>query len=443
MVIGNRSPSIAPFLASIALGGILIFLTQRMKNRGNKGSLSESDKTDLSYMGEAAVTTSKRAGPIIDKVQNFARPILTQCKSWPWTAGYLLSTTIYFISMLISEGFTHPLDNPGFGPSAVGLSTFGINNPALIIYRMEHFRLISSSFLCSGVTTYLFMAYTLYKTGVEGAMANYNHPHWHFPLVASMLSCAINLLYACIGNGASASSLSLALGLNAFSSAMRRQSDAYPSPLCFPVIIFILGCTPLFPFDSLVSLTSAGITGMIIGLALFTEEPVEMSEAGDVYHNESIANGEEPTEKRAHHVRWKFVNGTGVVYVIMYLLILFRVPSPDKQNMYPYLTGCGLVYSDQVGDFVDAYANDANGGRALQDDNGEDWFDGQNMCAQMCIPHLVYWPALWGAQKFASVPLIGGTCEDNGYDAHIADKTFHEYSVVFEVQLFTASNSDE
>lgn len=104
------------------------------------------------------------------------------------------------------------------------------------------------------------------------------------------------------------------------------------------------------------------------------------------------------------------------------------------------MTGCGLVYSDQVEDFVNNYAN---GGRFLEG-NGEDMFDGDSVCAQMCIPHLIYRPALWGASQFDSLPSLNkGTCEENGYDTHIADKTLKEYSVVFEVQLYTAANNED
>jgi len=449
IVIGNRRPSVASFLTSVAFGGILIFLTRRMKHEsGKKESLIEDGETS-SYMSETATTLAKRVrcGLFLDKLQAAASPIVTKCQSWPWTAGYLMATAIYFLSMLITQGFAHPLDNPAFGPSAVGLSTFGINNPALIIYRMEHFRLITSSFLCSGVTTFLLVVYTIYKTALEAAMTDNGHPHWHFLLVAGVLSFGINLWYACIGNGASCSSLALALGLNAFSATLqRRLSRSYPSTLCFTITVFILGCTPLFPFDSLVALTVAVVTGVFVGLALFVEDSTMSSEpVEDVYHNESIAGGE-PTRNPNHRVRWNLIRGMGALYLLQYILLLLRVPSPDKSNVYPYLTGCGLVYSNQIGDFVNAYAGNANNnGRSLGEEGngGEDYFDGSNMCAQMCIPHLVYGPALWGVQKFASVPLVQGTCEENGYQEHIADKTFNEFTVTFEVQLFTASNDDD
>jgi hypothetical protein len=280
--------------------------------------------------------------------------------------------------------------------------------------------------------------FILYKTPLEAAMLT----DTSFLLVIGIISFGINLGYACMGNGASCSSLALALGLSTFSVAMHRRSmiNSNSSPLCLTITVFVLGCTPVFPFDSLMMLTLAVVIGMIVGLALFVEDPGRTSDPGDMYHNESMAS-EEPTKSPAWRIRWKFAQGIGVLYSVLYLLLIFHVPSPDKLNLYPYLTGCNLVYSDQIGDLISAYTS-ANNGRALEGSDGEDWFDGQSMCAQMCLPHLVYRPALWGVEKFASVPLERGTCEDNGYVTHVADKTFSEFTVVFEVQLFTASDDD-
>ena len=425
MVIGNRRPSVAAFLVSMAFGGVLVFLTRRMQNKRDKHSLIDSENADpREEVGEAATTAAARMhlGYLTDKV-------VSKCQTWPWTAGYLLSTTIYFISMLISQGFTHPLDNPALGPSAVGLSTFGINNPSLVIYAMEHFRLISSSFLCSGVTTYLFMAYTMYKTSVESAMVS--HPHWHFPLVASILSFGINLFYACIGNGASCSTLALALGLNSFSMIMsRRSSGSYPSPTCFTISVFILACTPIFPFDSLVALTAAVVIGMVLGMALFKGETASTSEIDNDYIEKEV----EKNEPSSQQVNWKLVQGLGALYGLLYLLLLFRVPSPSKQHVSPYLTGCNVVYSDQIEDIVSAYTN---GDRKLQDGEG-----GDIMCAEYCVPHLVYRPALWGAKTFSPIPIQAGTCEENGYAEHIADHTIQQYTVTVEVLLYTASSDD-
>lgn len=434
MIIGNRLPSILTFALSLALGGLLIFFSRRMKRNNGKKGLIEDENIDSSYVGESNQTSAKRVG----KVE-------TAIRDRPWTVSYILTTTIYFISMLISQGFAHPLDNPAFGSSAVGLSQFGINNPSLVIYKMQYFRIVTASFLCSGITTYLLMAYTLIKTGLETTMASNNHPHWHFPIVAVILSLAINLFYACIGNGASCASLAIALGLNTFSATMRRRFDAYyHNTWRFTTIVFILGCSPLFPFDSLVALTTAVLTGIILGFVMFVEE--------DAYHNDDhmTANREETsTKKRTFVLNLGFLD-VATPALMLFLLLVFRIPKPDVHNVYPYLTGCGLVYSDQVGDFVNAYAGGAGGGgRLLEEGNEGDMFNGDNVCAQLCLPHLIYRPAVWGAQQFASsvLNIERGTCEENEYNSHIADKTIEAYSVVFEVQLYTSSydgdNGDE
>ena len=77
---------------------------------------------------------------------------------------------------------------------------------------------------------------------------------------------------------------------------------------------------------------------------------------------------------------------------------------------------------------MNAYTN-TNGGRALEGNDGNDMFDGQNMCAQMCIPHLVYRPALWGVRQFASIQVEIGTCEENGYVQHVADHTLRKFTI--------------
>ncbi|KAL7552916.1 hypothetical protein ACHAWF_018100 [Thalassiosira exigua] len=411
MVAGSLRQSLASFFTGLALGGALIYLTRRMKRAAKQDSLMEGDTAGSGWLGESVSSEAK------GEMENFLKPLLVKVQSVPWTTGYLLTISFYFIGMLIVHGFAHPLDNPTLGPSAVGLSAFGINNPALIIYRMQHIRLITSSFLCSGLITYLCSAMSLYNTGLEASMMDNKHSDWHFPLVAALLSFGINLTYGCIGKGASCSSLALVLGLNVFSSTMRRRyGGSYPSSLCFTLLVFILGCTPLFPFDSLVALTVALIIGIFIGRVLFVED----------------------SERQA--VRWGIVKGMCAVYFFMYIMLLFRVPRPDKHNLYPFLTGCNFVYSDQIGDFVSAYTN--GGGRALEGDGGDDWFDGENMCAQICLPHLIYRSTLWGAHRFTSIPLEKGTCEEQGYDEHIAGHTMREFTVTFEVLLFTSSNGD-
>jgi hypothetical protein len=408
-------PSVLAFLVCIMLGGILISSTLRF----NRKHFTKTDSLidHEINLGTASATVSGRmhVGYIVDKLDSAMRPIATRCCKCPWTSGYILTTTIYFVIMLSSQGFAHPLDNPTFGPSAVGLSTYGINNPALIIYRMEHYRLLTSTFVYSGVTTFLLCAYALYKTGLEAAMLTSNNPHWYFVLIASMLSMAINIIYACVGNGASCSSLALVLGLSVVSIVLRRSSDIYSSPQCLTAVIFVLGCSPIFPFDSVVVLTTSVCVGILIGLKMF--------------YIENKSNAMDEKIQLPMKICWLFVHGMLIVLSLLYILLLFRVPSPNTSNISPYLTGCNLVYSDQVNDFVNSYTSGND--RALEEQNENQG----NMCAQFCIPHLIYQPVLWGSQFIQQ--LEKGTCEDNGYNTYIADKKYEKYSVVLEVQLFT------
>jgi hypothetical protein len=286
----------------------------------------------------------------------------------------------------------------------------------------------------------------MYKHGamLESALMENDYPHWVFVLVVVIISMGVNLLYACISNGASCTSLALVVGLNIFSGILQRMSMSsvkkmYPTSWCFTFLVLLFGSTPLFPFDSVVALSASPVIGTIIACLLFERKRSEGIVTENEYRNDLHSDSSEHvTTEQGATLRWGFVKGAGVTYLILYILLLFRVPSPDKKNMYPYLTGCSLVYSDQIGDFIGNYAS-SYGGRSLE--GNQDLSDGQNLCAQLCVPHLVYRPLVWGVRKLGLVALEEGTCEENGYDEHIADKTVREYTVTLEVQVF--SNSEE
>jgi membrane associated rhomboid family serine protease len=435
-VVGNKRPSAAVFLCSVALGGLLALATLTAMKQKNQSKLLD---------GEASMNESSGARRMPAAILQIKSVILRQSSrysSYPWTAAYIFATTLYFVCMLVVQGFAHPLDNPSLGPSAVGLSSFGINNPSLVIYKMEHYRLFTSTFLCSGVLTYLMVMFSMYKHGaaLESALLENKHHHWTFPMVAAIISMGANLFYACIGKGASCTSLALAIGLNVFSGVLQRRSAAanlnslYPSPWVFTIFWSVIGSTPLFPFDSVVAILVSVVIGAALGLLLFDSNKSEQIDT-DNYADSSVS----VQENESASIRWSFVKGTGAAYCILYLLIVFRVPSPDERNVHPYLTGCNLVYSDQIGEFVEKYANGYNG-RMLQ--GNDDVFDGQNLCAQLCIPHLVHRPLIWGVRKLGLVAVEEGTCEENGYDEHIADKTVREYTITFEVQVFTQSQDE-
>lgn len=434
-VVGTNRPSAVAFLCSVALGGILLIAALTAAKQKNRAKLLDDEAAALnesrrSHRMPAALLKTKAL--IVQQASRFS--------SCPWTAAYLLTCTLYFISMLISQGFAHPLDNPTLGPSAVGLSSFGINNPSLVIYRMEHYRLATSSFLCSGVITYLVVTFSMYKhaTSVESALTENNHHPLAFATVAVIILLGINLIYACIGNGASCTSLAFVLGLNVFSGVLQRRSPSslnrmYPAHWGFTIFWAIIGSTPMFPFDSFVAVSASVVIGTVLGLLIFENNHSDLTNAEDSYHG----NSEASKEIAGPNIRWNVIKGAGVLYSIMYLLILFGVPSPDHRNVYPYLTGCNLVYSDQIGNFIEQYANGHGGGRMLE--GNDDYFNGQNMCAQLCVPHLVHRPLIWGVRKLGLIEVEMGTCEDNGYDEHVADKTIREYTVTLEVQVFTQS----
>jgi hypothetical protein len=195
--------------------------------------------------------------------------------------------------------------------------------------------------------------FSMYKYGaaLESALLENKFHHWTFVMVAAIISMGVNLFYACTGKGASCTSLALAMGLNVFSGVLRRRSAyvnfnvSFPSPWVFTVFWSIIASTPLFPFDSVVTISVSVIIGAVLGVLLFDNSKGEQIDTGSNACDSTLSI--QRNERMS--IRWAFVNGAGATYFIMYLLILFRVPSPPEQNVYPYLTGCNLVYSDQIG----------------------------------------------------------------------------------------------
>jgi hypothetical protein len=105
---------------------------------------------------------------------------------------------------------------------------------------------------------------------------------------------------------------------------------------------------------------------------------------------------------------------------------------------YPYLTGCGMMYSTDVGSLVQNF-----GGRRLGDG-----FDYDNVgCAQFCVPHLIEKPFYFGLKKYAAYSeneyaVDYGLCEDIGYDEHIADTTFEYLRYPLDVEVYDVAQND-
>lgn len=432
-VFGNSRPSAVSFLISVGLGGLLLHAILTSEKQQNKTKLLDDEATVPEYSGRA-----RRMSAVMLSAKGYILHQASRYSSCPLTSSYLCASTGYFICMMALQGFAHPLENPTLGPSAVGLSLFGINNPSLIVYEIQHFRLVTSTFLSSGVISYLLVLYSMYRHGasLESALMKNGYAYWVFALVLVIISVGVNLTYACLGNGASCTSLALSIGLNVFSGILHRKSDtisanaAYTTSWGLTIFMAVIGGTPLFSFDSIVTIATAIAIGCVLGAFLLNDGDTFRSDDGNARHSLPSKNNTDG------YIRWNLIKGLGAVYAIMYLLILFRVPSPDQKYVYPYLTGCNLVYSEQISDFVGQYAS-KYGGRELE--GNDDLFNGQNVCAQLCVPHLVHRPLIWGVRQFGLIALEEGTCEENGYYEHIADKTVREYTITLEVQVFAQS----
>lgn len=417
-MIGHTSMSVPLFVVSILLGSVLSLCTI-CSSRQHKisGDLDDS-----------ILTEGKKEFAQISQ-QNKA--FFENFQTWPITAGYMLTVTVYFWSMIFTGGFTHPLDNPSLGPSALILSDFGINNPTLIVYHFEIVRLFVSTFLCSGVTTYLIVMNSAYFHAryIEQALKSSKH----FGLLCALIILGGNLFYACVTKGASCSSVPLVLGLNAFSIAShQKNSDVddkvtdqtfFPRPICF-TIFFVLFTSLVLPFNSWVMIVIALIFGASSAKFVFSKKTSE----DDSTQNNSI-----------DLLSWNRLLPVGVLYVIMFLILMLNRSRNIEIYQYPYLTGCDMIYSDEANQFVEEYFENNGGGdrRALEEND-------EGLCAQFCVPHLVSIPFSIGANKyFPSSSLNRGLCHRNGFEEHIADTTFTRFTYSLDVSLYTQADQEE
>ena len=366
--------------------------------------------------------------------------LLSCFKSSPITTIYSFITTFYFFSMLYIGGFEHPIYNPSLGPSAVTLSSFGINNPTLIVYNHEYWRLIISAFVCSGIITYLIVVFCLWKY-IRHTEARLNNTFAFFVACSSVL-IGSNLVYSCSTNGASCSSVAFILGLNAFSISITKKkpigdydNDTFPSPWKTTLSLLLFTCI-FFSFNNWIILVGAIIIGGLVSPFLFLFKDTSSTEFGE------IEKTEKGTNERMTHLAKKPLTILVMIYIIMFGTLLLRIIKPDVNYKYPYLTGCELVYSTNLSDLNGNHVGEENNKRRYLVEGQNASFDSndQNMCAQLCVPHIAYLPILWGFNKYTTIAVEHGLCEENGYDAHIADKTFREFSITLDVELYYKSD---
>lgn len=473
------------FLFSAMVGAGMLACTvlhqkRQMANQGNikdRGAIQAlNDKPDRGAFGSQCLRS------MANIVGSFARDA-------PITAAYGLTVTLYFICVLSWDHLETWIYNPSIGPTAATLSVFGINNPTLIVYQRDVMRLIESTFLCSGVVTYLLVMLSLYRyvrpvehvlretsRNTRGGATSCHFASGSFLEIGAILSFGSNLLYACLGSGASCSSLALILGILTFSCAIHsyhKQTD-FPRPLRATIIIFI-GSALFLPFNSWIMMTSAMAIGMFLALGIYS--PLSSSSKGvgnammqdhQMYKSYSDGDDDSPPPRppqrslssdfptRTIMTRRKRPLQTLVaVVVLLVFLLLFQIRQPNRIYEQPFLTGCDLVYTTHVSEIANSYAgqylgnsntnvtngNYNNGARRRRlDDQTNNADDEDYMCAQFCVPHLVSRPLLWSANVYTGFDVQRGWCEEAGYGQHVADKTFSYKSYSVDVELYCDNN---
>ena len=378
--------------------------------------------------------------------------LLTKFSDCPVTAGLAAAITVNFWSMVITEGFTHPLNNPSLGPSAIGLSEYGINNPSLILYKHQWFRIFTSNFLCSGVLTYMIILLYLGFTvrSLEISLANPLHTLWACILVAF----GNNLFYAWILEGGSCSSLALVLGLQTCHFVVKQYRGLkkhYCGPVFCMVLVFVFSF--LFPFnDHWMMLVSACLVGPATGWLGFKERSIVTDGLKDSVSNEGYV-GESMDQKNSftndvdsskneevgatpiEHLTRRFTWRKEILYfyVVWLILVLSGISFTRPSELYtePFYTGCDLYFSTEVSNVASKFYD--NDGRRFLEENAD-----RSMCAEFCVPAVASRFVQLGVDQIG-ITVDRGQCQDMGYTDHVADKTLSYMSYSLDVEVFYSS----
>ena len=409
-VLGKRRPSVALFIFSTLFGlGVSVGLLK-------KADKVEVDSVDLLQNRPQLKETRLSMIPIW---------LESHVQNSPITIGYMCTLTLYFWSMIFASSFTNILDNPSIGPTAGVLSSFGINNPSLVVYDFHWWRPFSAIIVCSGLLTYLIVMFICWKHSrqLEERLSN----SYVLCQVAFMVSTGSNLIYASTRDGASCGSVSFVLGLNAFSISMAKRGLAidqedgallFPSPWISTFFICLISCV-VFPFNNWVLICSSVLLGIIIARFIDVEEGI------NAYEKMKINR--------------KFLSAFIILSSLLFMTLILRLRKPDRLYENPYFTGCNQMFTDKAAEIVSMFSGD-NGQERLRKLN--DSMDGQAICAQMCVPHIASSGAEWGIERYLGVTLMHGTCEDIGYSDFYVAKTLSYFSYSLDVELFYLFNDD-
>jgi membrane associated rhomboid family serine protease len=442
-LIGTARPAVHAFLLAASLGlgliGFLIFHKRRRTLREGR----EDDDGFLDDSNDDTGFTTRVSWKSHWKKRTTS--LLVTYEDHPVVTGFGLCFCLYFWFMIIEEGFCHPINNPSLGPSAVGLSNFGINNPALIVYQHQWFRLFTSNFLVSGVLTFVYGIFYLWfrVRHLERRMLNEFDSPWLFVTLAILLATIINAFYCLVPSqqGASATAIPLLMGLHACHLTIYWNSFVRPLLSIAAIMMDFMIISILFPFNSWIMMLTALLSGIVVGRMarrfdswlpgpmdvdknLKTASTSDQSErhgtreaGGDAEHDEEVSY-ETMDEQvasfpdRTRSRRKKLITHTifcgGLALFVLMLVPLFitLVASPNKMHTEPFYTGCKLFYTtDMEGlasssfisndDQNDEGRNEADGERrqmtTFAADTLKRWLEGQGhdvdnfQCASFCI----------------------------------------------------------
>ncbi|KAL3924018.1 MAG: hypothetical protein SGILL_001306 [Bacillariaceae sp.] len=491
-LIGSARPSVSAFFLAFVLGnaliGFLIFRKRRRTLRSdggedesasrytiNKDGLFEENEPDFTTRMSWRSHWKKRT-----------TSLFTSYEDHPVVTGYAVCLCLYFWFMIIEEGFCHPVNNPSLGPNAMGLSKFGINNPALIVYKYQWFRLLTSNFLVTGVLTFAYANFYLWfrVRHLERRMLNDFNSPWLFITIAILLASVVNAIY-CIASknqGASATAIPLLMGLHACHLALYWNHFVRPYLSVAAILLDFVLVSLLFPFNSWVMMLTALVVGPLLARMArkfdgWLPGPVDvdkdMQENNVLDHSErrkdgavedevsyetmddQVAASPDVTKSRRKRfvTRTIFCGGVAVFVVVLLPFFITLAARPNKVHVEPFFTGCKLFYTNDIDGLSSSYVADDNeeGDKRRLATKAIDfarWLEGDEndgndnyQCAAFCVPHLIA-PVFKQVTKSKGIPIHRGTCQEQGYSSKVMDKTFSAFTYSLDVELYAADYSN-
>jgi len=152
---------------------------------------------------------------------------------------------------------------------------------------------------------------------------------------------------------------------------------------------------------------------------------------------------EETLETTKQRIRSMPCAIVGSIYFLILLLMLVKARKPNDVYKAPFVTGCQLMYTSDVGIILSSsgYVNENNRERLRLLGNG-DW-DYDSMCAQICVPHVAARPVLGFVNNRLPFSVESGTCEENGYSDFIIEKTFNAATYSLDVDVYLQYDDDD